>query len=53
MKEWKVVVAQFGRAVASDTRGPGSNPVNGKIYIEHYLLSIVLKDENKRKEEVG
>ena len=36
-----------GRAVASDTRGPGSNPVIGNFYL---LLTVWRNYENKEKE---
>ena len=48
---WAVVVAQLVERSLPIPEVRGSNPVIGKKYIEHLLLSTVFwKDENKEKE---
>ena len=39
-----------GRAVASDLEVCGSNPVIGKIYIEHFTVNCIEKTKIKKKE---
>ena len=46
---WAVVVAQLVEHSLLTTDVCGSNPVIGKIYIEHYC-ELYLKDKNKEKE---
>ena len=40
---WAVVVAQLVERLLPTPEVHGSNPVIGKIYIEHFLLSTVYK----------
>ena len=46
---WAVVVVQFLEWLLSTPEVSGSNPVFSKIYIEHCVLSTVLKKDNKEK----
>ena len=39
-----------GRAVASDPEVHGSNPVIGKIYIEHFTVNCIEKTKIKKKQ---
>ena len=52
-RESEMVVAQLVERLLPTPEVCGSNLVIGKIYIEHCLLSTVLKSQQKKKKSPG
>ena len=46
---WAVVVAQLVERSIMTPEVHNSNPIIGKIYIQHCLLSTEVKDQNREK----
>ena len=46
-------MAQFGRAVASDTRGPRFESSHRQLLLNIYLLLTVCRKDEKKEKEAG
>ena len=47
---WAVVLAQLSKRSLPIPEVRSSNPVIGKVFIEYFVLSTVMKRRNKEKE---